>query len=72
MPPVLPTSRGHTPATLMEGKNNQVRFVASRCRMSKRFSKDAGSVADPEIPTPRRDKTFDRVNSLQGLSLIHI
>src|SRR5437764_6225756 len=47
--------RGHTPATLMERKN-KMRFVASRCRMSKRFSQEAGSGADPEIPTPRRAK----------------
>ena len=42
-----------------------MRFVASRCRMSKRFSKEAGSGANPEIPTPRRDKLLP-VNSLQG------
>src|SRR5437763_11674481 len=49
--------RGHTPATLMERKN-KMRFVASRCRMSKRFSQEAGSGADPGIPTPRREKNF--------------
>ena len=42
-----------------------MRFVASRCRMSKRFSQEAGSGADPEIPTPRREKTFAGY-SLQG------
>jgi hypothetical protein len=54
-----PAKRGHTPATLMEGKNKNVRFVASRCRMSKCFSKEAGSVVDPEIPTPRRVKLVE-------------
>jgi len=40
----------------MEGENNQVQFVVSRCRMSKRFSREAGSGADPESKTPQRDK----------------
>jgi hypothetical protein len=52
-------SRDHTPATLMEGKNKNVQFVVSRCRMSKRFSKEAGSVVDPEAKTPRRVKLVE-------------
>jgi hypothetical protein len=57
--------RGHTPAKrkkvcrYCQGKNNQVRFVASRCRMCKRFSEDAGSVVDPETKTPRRVKLVE-------------
>ena len=46
----------HALARLIERKKKQVQLVASRCRMSKRFSQEAGSGADPEIPTPRRAK----------------
>src|ERR687886_721166 len=52
-------SRDHTPARLLSVKNKNVQFVVSRCRMVKRFSEEAGSGADPEIPTPRRVKLVE-------------
>ena len=83
LPPVRPTKSGSHSGKARAGRHGHgvttersvdfflMQSVAGRCRMSKRFSQEAGSGADPEIPTPRRDKLFEGY-SLQGGNTIRM